>query len=93
MYNVYWDDVVLDGNTGFLGRFKALRELSIAENELTDIDFASELTALEKIDLSENYVTQLRPLSGLAALRQVICRGNPVSNERVLGDKVMLIME
>ena len=63
------------------------------ENELTDIDFASELTALEKIDLSENYVTQLRPLSGLAALRQVICRGNPVSNERVLGDKVMLIME
>ena len=40
MYNVYWDDVVLDGNTGFLGRFKALRELSIAENELTDIDFA-----------------------------------------------------
>ncbi len=88
---VDWDDVELDEHTEFLGRLKGLKNLSIAENELTDIAFAGELSALETIDLSENYVTDLKPLSGLKSLKRVTCTGNPISNERVLGEKVVVI--
>lgn len=88
---VDWDDVELDEHTEFLGRLKGLKNLSIAENELTDITFAGELSALETIDLSENYVTDLKPLSGLKSLKRVTCTGNPISNERVLGEKVLVI--
>ena len=88
---VDWDDVELDEHTEFLGRLKGLRNLSIAENELTDIAFAGELSALETIDLSENYVTDLKPLSGLKSLKRVTCTGNPISNERVLREKVVVI--
>jgi hypothetical protein len=88
---VDWDDVELDEHTEFLGRLKGLKNLSIAENELTDIAFAGELSALETIDLSENYVTDLKPLTGLKSLKRVTCTGNPISNERVLGEKVLVI--
>lgn len=88
---VDWDDVELNGHTEFLERMKGLKNLSIAENELTDIEFARELSALETIDLSENYVTDLKPLTGLKSLKRVTCTGNPVSNERVLGGKIVVI--
>lgn len=90
---VDWDDVVLDEHTDFLGHLKGLKNLSIAENQLTDISFVTEMPVLETINLSENYVTQLRPLAELKSLKAVICTGNPVSNDRVLDDKILLIQD
>lgn len=90
---VDWDDVELDEHTEFLGKLKGLRHLSIAENELTDISFARELSGLETIDLSDNYVTDLKPLAGLRGLKSVKCAGNPVGNERVLDEGVLVVSE
>ena len=90
---VDWDDVTLDEHTDFLGRFKALKNLSIADNELTDISFVAGMDMLETVNLSENYVTELRPLAELKSLKTVICTGNPISNDRVLGGKVNLIKD
>lgn len=90
---VDWDDVTLDEHTDFLGHFKALKNLSIVDNELTDISFVTGMTMLEFVDLSENYVTELRPLAELKVLKTVVCTGNPISNDRVLGSKVNLIKD
>ncbi|MCM1136909.1 MAG: leucine-rich repeat domain-containing protein, partial [Clostridium sp.] len=90
---VDWDDVDLKKHMDFLGKLKGLKTLSIAENELTDLEFAKDLGALETLDISENYITDLKPLAGLKALKSVNCSGNPVSNDRTLGDKVLLINE
>ena len=70
-----------------------MKNLSIAENELTDISFARELSGLETIDLSDNYVTDLKPLAGLRGLKSVKCAGNPVGNERVLDEGVLVVSE
>lgn len=88
---VDWDDVSFTENISFLEKFKGLKELSIKENELTEIGFAASLEALQKIDFSDNYVTDISPLSGLKNLSQVICTQNPVSNAEALGDKVIVI--
>lgn len=91
--SIDWDDVILNEHTDFLTHFPSLRILSIAENELTDISFAEKLPALEQIDFSDNFVTDLKPLSGPGGLKLVVCTGNPISNYRVLGDKVTIINE
>lgn len=88
---VDWDSVSFAENLAFLEKFKGLKELSIRENELTEIGFAAALGALQKIDFSDNYVTDLSPLSGLKDLSQVNCSKNPVSNADMLGDKVIVI--
>ncbi len=88
---VDWDDVSFTENIAFLEKFKGLKELSIKENELTEIGFAAALEALQKIDFSDNYVTDISPLSGLKNLSQVICTENPVSNTEMLGEKVIVI--
>ncbi len=88
-----WDDVVLDGHTDFLKHFPGLKELGMAENELTDLGFASNLPQLESLDIAGNYVTDLRPLAGIAPLRLVDCTDNPISNERVLGDGVVIVTD
>ena len=88
---VDWDDVVLNEHLDFLTHYQGLRTLSIADNDLTGIEFAASLPQMEKIDLSENYVTDLKPLSALPSLREVDCTGNPISNYRVVGEKVSLI--
>lgn len=87
----YMDNVALDEHTDFLRKFPELRELYVAENGLTDISFAETLSALEVLDISDNYVTQLRPLAGLPSLQKVICPGNPLGNEKVLKDSVLII--
>lgn len=90
-YSIGWDDVSLAENLSFLEKFKELGVLSIRENELTDLGFASSLAALRSIDFSDNYVTDLSPLSELKMLREVICTENPVSNFDVLSDSVLVI--
>lgn len=87
----YMDDVALDEHTDFLRKFPELRELYVAENGLTDISFAEDLSALEVLDISDNYVTQLRPLAGLPSLQKVICPDNPLGDEKVLKDSVLII--
>lgn len=93
IYSVNWDDVSLKDNLSSLSRLKGLRSLSLRENELVDVSFASELAALEEFDFTDNYVTDLAPLSGLKMLKQVSCAENPVSNYEVLKSSVRIIKE
>ncbi len=88
---VDWDDVNFTEHLTFLEKLKGLKELSIRENELTEIGFAASLGALESIDFADNYVTDLSPLSGLKALSAVDCSENPISNYEILGDSVVII--
>ncbi len=88
---VDWDDVSFTENLSFLGKLKGLKELTICENELTDLAFAESLAALRSIDFADNYVTDLSPLSGLKSLSRVVCTENPISNYEILGDSVMII--
>lgn len=91
IYSVNWDDVTLTEHLDFLAKLKGLQNLSIRENQLTDISFAAGLEALRTIDFSDNYVTDLSPLMGLKALRQVTCTDNPISNYDVLGGSVEIL--
>ena len=88
-----WDEVVLDEHMEFIKKFPELKELSLRENGLTDLSFTEGLSALEVLDISDNYITQLRPLAKLPSLQKVICAGNPLKNEKVLNDSVLIIKE
>ena len=88
---VDYDSVILDENTGFFANYPNLRQLSIADNKLTNIAFADALVHLETMNISGNYVTDLKPLETLGQLSSVDCTGNPVENYRVLADRVMII--
>ncbi len=87
------DDVALSDHMDFLKKFPELKELYLAENGLTDLSFAEGMSKLEVLDISGNYITQLRPLAGLPSLRKVICPDNPLKNEKVLKDSVLIITE
>lgn len=88
---VDYDPVSLDENTSFLNNYPNLRELSIADNKLTNVAFATGLPALTSLNISGNYVTDLKPLEALTALKTVNCKENPVENYRVLSDSVFII--
>ena len=88
-----WDDVALEEHIDFLKKFPKLKELYLRENELTNLSFAEEMFSLEILDVSENYITQLSPLAKLPSLQKVICAGNPIADENVLEDSVVVIME
>ena len=90
---VDWDDVILDEHTSFLSNYPNLESLSVADNELTQAEFAAGLGNLKTLDISENYVTDIRPLTGAVSLRSLNITGNPVDNTRVLGEKVHIIQE
>lgn len=86
-----WDDVNLDEHTDFLGFYPGLKELSLADNKLTQIAFAPGLVKLETLNISGNYVTDIKPLESLGSLRSLNCQGNPVENYRVLREDVAII--
>lgn len=88
---VNWDDVVLDEHIDFLTHYPNLKTLVLADNDLTKVDFASGLMELELLDISDNYVTDLKPLDTAVSLKQVDCTGNPISNPRILNEKVNVI--
>jgi len=88
---VDWDDVVLDEHTGFLAHYPGLETLTVADNELTQAEFAAGLGNLKTLDISENYVTDIKSLSSAASLKTVIVTGNPIDNLRVLDEKVQII--
>ncbi len=91
--SVYYDEVALDEHMDFVKKFPGLKELYVSENNLTDLSFAEGLQALEVLDITDNYITELRPLAELPSLRKVICPGNPLKNEKVLKDSVLIIEE
>lgn len=91
IYSIDYDNVSLDEHTDFLTNYPNLKYLSLAENTLTQIGFASSLGALETLDISGNYVTDLKPLETLKALKMVNSTGNPVENYRVLGEDVLIL--
>lgn len=88
---VDWDDVILDEHTAFLSNYPNLETLSVADNELTQAEFAAGLGNLKVLDISENYITDIKPLTGAVSLRSLNLTGNPVDNTRVLGEKVHII--
>lgn len=89
--SVYYDDVTLDEHTNFLNNYANLKHLSLADNTLTQIDFAAKLLCLETINISDNYVTDLNPLKSLTALTKVDCKNNPIENYRVLAEDIIII--
>ncbi len=91
IYSINYDDVSLDEHTDFLVNYPNLKNLSLADNTLTQIGFASSLGALETLDINGNYVTDLKPLETLKALKLVNSTGNPVENYRVLGEDVVIL--
>lgn len=84
--NVYYDDVFLVDHLDFFGHFPSLKKLDVAENKISDLEFAAGLVNLEEIDFSDNYVTDMHVLASIPALRLVNCAGNPISNMRVLDE-------
>lgn len=88
---VDWDDVTLNEYTSFLSHYPNLEILSIADNELTQVDFAAGLGNLKEFDMSDNYVTDIKPLASAVSLQTLNITGNPVENTRVLGEKVRII--
>ncbi|MBD5523835.1 MAG: TIR domain-containing protein [Lachnospiraceae bacterium] len=88
-----WDYVALDEHMDFLKKFPELKELYLSEDELTDLNFAAGMSSLEILDISENYITDLKPLAELPSLQKVICAGNPIENDNVLRDSVVVITE
>ena len=93
MSTVYYDEVLLDEHMDFVKKYPGLKELYVGSNTLTDLAFAEDLQALEVLDITDNYITELRPLAELPSLRKVICPENPLKNEKVLEDSVLIIKE
>ena len=91
IYSVDYDKVVLDEHLDFFAKFPGLKKLSLADNTLTGIGFASSLPLLEELNISGNYVTDLKPLQNLTELKTVNCTDNPIANDRVLNEKVVII--
>lgn len=89
---ISWDDVYLPDHLEFFAHFPNLRGLGIGDNEIKELNFTAGLKKLEVIDFSDNYVTDMGPLAALPALRQVYCKGNPISNLRVLDEERVTII-
>lgn len=91
IYSVDYDKVILDEHLDFFAKFPGLKKLSLADNTLTGIGFASSLPMLEELNISGNYVTDLKPLQNLNQLKTVNCTDNPIENDRVLADNIVII--
>lgn len=91
IYSVDYDKVVLDEHKDFFAKFPGLKKLSLADNTLTGIEFASSLPLLEELNISGNYVSDLKPLQNLNQLKKVVCTDNPIGNDRVLSDNVTIV--
>ena len=88
-----WDEVILEDGISVISKFTELRELSIRDNKLTNLEFIRELGKLKYLDLSDNYVADLRPLTGIGTLKTIICSGNPISNFEILDKEIEVIKE
>ncbi|WP_323816310.1 leucine-rich repeat domain-containing protein [Cellvibrio sp. NN19] len=60
-----------------LDKFFALKELNLAENQLTDISTIGQLGRLEKLILSKNQIKNPAPLLNLLHIKQLYLDNNP----------------
>ena len=67
MTDIWYDDVTME-------------ELDLDGNQLTNIQFASDLKKLTRLSLNNNYVTDLAPLNQVEGLKYLDIRQNPVSS-------------
>ena len=57
-----------------------MTELSLDNNDISDLDPLSGLTALAVLELQENNISDLNPLAGLTALTELQLQGNNISD-------------
>lgn len=76
-------------NPEFFSHIPNIRELRLAEHELTDVNFGENLKELEVIDITSSYVTDLTPLAGLENLQYVLCENAPIAKTAELDDKLI----
>lgn len=57
-----------------------LSNLSLEENEITDISVVSNMSNLERLDLENNKITDIKPISKLEKLVTLYLYGNPISD-------------
>lgn len=91
--SVSYDKVKLSEHIEFLSNYPNLKELSIADNKLTSLNFAASLSKLELLNIQKNYITNLKPLSKLKALKIINCKENPIENYKILKDSITIIKE
>lgn len=76
------EELLLSEHTEIFANFPHLCELYLAQNDLDDISFISEigLHDLQVLDITDNYITDLSPLSELEYLHTIKGAGNPFAN-------------
>lgn len=89
--DVWYDDVTMDEHTGFLKLYPNLEELDLDGNQLTNIQFVSDLKKLTRLGLNNNYVTDLAPLNQVEGLRYLDIRQNPVSSMPEAGGELEIV--
>ena len=65
---------------GCLPQCVNLVELSLANNQLSDVENIGKLTRLERLDLSFNLIRKIDPLEGLSCLRYLDLRSNRIES-------------
>ncbi len=89
--NVYYiGEGVLSDFTGSLKQLTNLKFLNVGDNELSNIEFARNMTQLENLILDDNYVTDLEPISSISTLNYLAVAENPISNWAGLKEKADL---
>ena len=76
-------------NPEFFSHVPNVRELRLAEHELTDVNFGEGLKELEVLDITDSYVTDLTPLAGLEHLQCVLCKNAPIAKTAGIDDKLV----
>lgn len=65
IYSIDSDKVIFDEYKDFLIKFPGLKKLSLADNTLTGVVFATSLPGLKELNIGGNSVTVLKPLQNL----------------------------
>ena len=91
MTDLWYDDVALDNYTRFLAKYPGLGQLYLDGNQLTNIQFASDLKNLTHLGIRNNYVTDLSPLDQAENLKVLDIRENPNSGTVESDGKVEIL--
>ena len=78
--SIDYDKRSTDWVAGTLWGLESLEELSMAEMELSNLEFILALPELQRLDVPGNYITEAEPLLACPSLGYVDLRNNPVRN-------------
>lgn len=92
MSDIWYDDVSLDEHISFLSNYPNLEELYLDGNQLTSIQFASNLHQLTMFSIKDNYITDLSPLHQAENLKYLDIRTNPITST-IENDGSILILK